>query len=346
MPRRVKNIWPDIANFTNLYEAYGDARRGKRYTQSCLAFSWAVESRLFDLEGQLLNGVWYPGRPYEFQVIDPKPRLIQAPPFSDRVVHHALVRQIEPYFERRYIYDSYACRKGRGTHGAVDRVQQFLRRAQGKWGEPWVLKADISKYFASVDQARLMQILERVVADRKALDLAGRILQGYGYDTGVGMPLGALTSQLFANAYLDQLDHYVKERLGVRFYVRYMDDFIVIGPDKRELWALHDDIADFLAGHLHLRLNRKTGIAPARHGVDFCGYRTWTTHRRPRKRTIKKAHQRFRDLAALYHAGAISSDDVRPYVASFLGYMKHCDSHRTVTGLLDDFVLLPSKRRG
>jgi retron-type reverse transcriptase len=341
----VKRIWPEIACFPNLYEAYREARVGKRYTESCLRFSWALEGRLFDIEGQLVNGTWRPSRPYEFQVIDPKPRLIQAPPFGDRVVHHALVRQIQPFFERRFIADSYACRRNLGVHAAVDRTQAFLRRGQAHWGEPWVLKADISKYFPSIDHGRLLAFVERVVADRDTLDLVEKIVAGYGYDTGVGLPLGALTSQLFANVYLDRLDHFVKERLGVKLYVRYMDDFVIVGPDKRTLWALHDDIADFLASELHLRLNRKTDVFPARHGVNFCGYRTWTTHRRPRKRTIKKARRRFRELAALYHAGQIGSEDVRPYVASFLGHMKHCDSHLTVEHILDDFVLVPPATR-
>lgn len=341
MPRRLKNVWPDIANFLNLYEAYRDARRGKRYTDACLKFSWALESRLFDLEGRLVNEVWQPGRPYEFKVLEPKPRYIQAPPFADRVVHHALVRQIEPAFERRFIRDSYACRRDAGTHAAVDRLQYFLRRAQARWGDPWVLKADISKYFPSVNHERLLSLLGRVIGDRRVMDLAQRILKGYGHDTGVGMPLGALTSQLFANVYLDRLDHHVKEDMGVGFYLRYMDDFVVVGPDKRTLWAIHDDIADFLATDLRLRLNHKTDVHPARHGVDFCGYRTWATHRLPRKKTVKKARRRFRELAALYHAGQISSADVRPYVASFLGYTKHCNAHRTVEGLLNDFVLRP-----
>lgn len=339
MTRRERNLWPKIASFSNLSEAFLECRTGKRQAHSTLAFGMGLEGRLFELEGELLNGVWRPDRPREFKVLDPKPRFIQAPTFSDRVVHHALIRHLQPIFERRFISDSYACRRGKGVHASVARLQAQMRQAQGSWGAPWVLKADVAKFFASINHARLIEIIERKIADRRVLDLIGRILGGYGYDGGVGLPVGALTSQLFANVYLDQLDHRVKDELGVRHYVRYMDDFIILAPDKKTLWALHDDLAGFLASDLRLRLNRKTGISPASQGVDFCGYRTFTTHRRPRKRTVKRARQRFRDLALLYRAGAISSADLDPQIASFIGYMKHCNGHRTQGSVMQDIVL-------
>lgn len=341
MARTATGLWDSVVTFDNIHAAYLAARKGKRYTPEVLEFSFSVEEKLFDIQGRLVNGVWRPGKPREFMVHDPKPRMIAAPPFADRVVHHALVRVIEPILERRFIFDSYACRKGRGIHGAVGRLQAGLRDAQRRHDKVWVLKADISKYFPSISHERMLWVLGRSISDRKVLGLCRTILDGYGYDHGVGIPVGALTSQLFANAYLDQLDHWMKDELGLRHYVRYMDDFVVLAGSKAELWSLYDAVADFLATRLALRLNRKTAVFPASQGIDFCGYRMWATHRLPRKRNVKKARAMFRELAWLYRKGEASYDHVRPFVASFLGYMKHCRSYRTVEGMLDDFVLRP-----
>jgi hypothetical protein len=341
VPKTAGGLWSDVVSFENLLGAYLAARKGKRYTGEVLEFGFGLEEKLFDLQGQLINGIWAPGRPREFMVQDPKPRMISAPPFADRVVHHAVVRVIEPHLERRFIFDSYACRKNRGVHSAVSRLQAHMRAAQREGGKVWVLKCDISKYFASINHGRLMAILRRSISDQKVLRLVRTNLGGYGFDGGLGIPVGALTSQLFANVYLDQLDHWIKDELGVRRYVRYMDDFVIVGHSKADLWKLCDAIADWLATRLALRLNRKTGVWPASGGIDFCGYRTWTTHLLPRKRTVQKARATFRDLALLYRRGEVSYDQMRPYIASFLGYMQHCSGHQTVSRILDDFVLTP-----
>lgn len=344
MPKPVNGLWDAITSFENLVAAYHECRRGKRYTEAALKFSFSVEQKLFELQGELLNMSWSPGRPHEFMVRDPKPRLIQAPPFADRVVHHALVRVIEPLFERRFIKDSYACRKEKGVHASVDRLQAFLRARQPREDQTWALQADISKYFASINHDRLMTTIARMVGDRKALWLCRQIIGGYGYDEGVGIPVGALTSQLFANVYLDQLDHWAKDQMGVEHYLRYMDDFVILGSDKADLWQFYDGLADFLATELSLRLNRKTSVFPAARGIDFCGYRVWTTHVLPRKRNVKKARRKFRHLAAQYHRGLMTFEEIRPYVTSFTGYMKHCQSRRTVETMLDEFVLIPARR--
>lgn len=204
------------------------------------------------------------------------------------------------------------------------------------------MQADISKYFASINHDRLLAILGRAIGDQDALWLCRRIIGGYGYDEGVGIPVGALTSQLFANCYLDQLDHWVKDDLGVKHYARYMDDFIILGDSKADLWRFYDGLADFLATRLLLRLNRKTAVCPVSRGIDFCGYRVWNTHVLPRKRNVKKARRRLRGLAAQYQRGEVTSDEVKPYVASITGYLKHCQSQRTLDGILDDFFLRPT----
>ena len=339
MPKTHANLWGQITSWENLIKSYREARRGKRYRPETLRFEERLEENLINIQNHLLWGSWRPGPWREFWVYDPKSRLIQAPPFQDRVVHHALVDVVEPLFERKMIYDSYACRASKGTHGAVQRLQAMLRQARRQWAEVYVLKADISKYFPSINHARLKEILTRTVRDPAVLWLCERIIQGGGYEKR-GIPVGALTSQLFANVYLDQLDHQIKDHWGIKHYVRYMDDFVILGRSKRELWNLLDRLQDYLAIDLKLSLNPKTAIYPASKGVNFAGYRTWSTHILPRKRNIKRTRHTFRSLARSYAAGKLDLDYIKPRLMSFLGYVKHCNAWKTTNSLLNELILI------
>lgn len=332
MPKTHGGLWPRIASFGALHSAFLAASRGKRYMPEVLAFKFRLEENLLDILRRLGSGTWTPGPWSMFRVWEPKERVIHAPSFSDRVVHHALVGAVEPLFERRFIADSFACRRGKGMHAASARLSEMLRRAEGGW----FLKADVSKYFPSVDLDVLLDIVRRTVADERALALLGRCLHGF---PGPGLPIGALTSQLMANVYLDAFDHYVKDVLRVKRYVRYMDDFIIAGYEKRELWDALAECRAFLESRLRLRLNGKTGIAPLSHGVDFCGYRHWATHVLPRRRVVAKAKRTFRALSRKYALGLVSLEDVRPVAASFAGYMKRCSGRRTAESAFAKLVL-------
>ncbi|HAY23405.1 MAG TPA: alpha/beta hydrolase [Desulfobacterales bacterium] len=338
MPRTQGSLWERIIAWDNLYSGYCEARNGKRYRQDVLEFGNRLEERLIEIQNRLIWKAWAPARWNEFYVYDPKKRLIEAPQFKDRVVHHALVRIIEPLFERKFIHDSYACRKGKGTHAAVDKLQGFLRQARRQWGKVYVLKADIAAYFPSIVHDRLLAILSRTIRDKNAFWLCRTIVEGCGHQ-GRGVPVGALTSQLFANIYLDQLDHLIKDEFGEPFYLRFMDDWVILAPSKARLNEILAEVKECLIAFLGLSLNPKTRIFPAHQGVDFAGYRIWVTHRLPRKRNVLRARKRFRLLMESYGRGEITLDDIRPSVASFLGYMKHCSSFRTVQGILNDFVL-------
>ena len=339
MPKTHGDLWDEIISWDNLHSAYKEAARGKRYRIDVLKFTQNVEENLLNIQNHLMWRSWGPGAWNEFEVYEPKKRLIQAPPFNDRVVHHALVRVVESLFERKFIHDSYACRKGRGVHGAALRLQSFLRRANRKWGgSVYALKADIAAYFPSVRHDRLMDILARTIRDRSVLWLCETIINGCGAN-GKGIPVGALTSQLFANIYLNELDHFVKDGLGKQFYVRFMDDWVILAPSKT---ALHEDrakIEPYLTGHLGLALNPKTQVFPVTRGIDFVGYRTWATHILPRKRNVLRARRRFRMLARAYTAGRVDLPDIAPSVHSFLGYMKHCAGMLTVYHILSGFAL-------
>ncbi|NYT68819.1 retron-type reverse transcriptase [Pusillimonas noertemannii] len=341
MAKTYNNLYSSVIDFDNLWKAYLSARMGKRYHREVSQFSANLEERLINIHNHLIWKSWQPGIAREFRVMEPKQRNIQAPPFKDRIVHHALFSVVEPLFEKRFINHSYACRHDKGAQRAVFALQKMLREAQRRYEHPYVIKADISKYFASIDHAILFRAIEKVISCRDTLNLWRTITAAYGHDDGVGLPVGALTSQLSANIMLDQLDHTVTDYAGIGMYVRYMDDFIIVAPNKRAAEMILIFVADEVEA-LNLRLNPKTSYFPASRGVDFAGYRTWSTHMLPRKRNIKKARIAFRKLAKQYRAGIVGLDYIQPRVASFLAYAKHCQAADTVAGVLSDFTLTRS----
>lgn len=340
MPKTAKNLWDSLVTWDNLLLAAQGASRGKGYRVEVLRFNARLEENLLDLQDRLVRGEWYPGHYRKFEVYEPKLRVVHAPPFVDRVLHHALVQVIGPYFERRFINHSFACRKDRGTHAASNFLGKLLHSAQDTFETVYVLKADISKYFYSIDHEILLKIVSRIIGDERVLEIIRRLVLHCGCIEGTkGLPLGALTSQLFANAYLDQLDHFVKEKLMVRHYVRYMDDFVLLHEDKSELWRLLGCIEEFLDSELRLTLNHKTRVFPASHGVDFAGYRHWANYKLPRKRNVQKAKRRFKQITAKYAKGKSSLAEARSVVASFVGYMRHCKGWRSCGSALDRLVL-------
>lgn len=331
--KTINGIWRDIIDFENLYIAYKSAARGKRYRRAQLEFSANLEDNLTDLQDELATGMWKPSPSREFYVTDPKRRLISAPPFRDRVVHHALVRVIEPIIDRRFVYDSHACRAGHGTHCAVRRVQEFTRCAKRMWGGYYVYKGDIKSYFPSIHHEMLKSIIRRSISDRHVLALIDQIIADYR-DAPRGLPIGALTSQLFANAYLDPLDHFAKEHLMIRFYLRYMDDFVAIIRDKSDAQSVSAEIEHFACNELLLKINPKSGIHPGKLGIHFCGFRVWPTHILARRSTIRRAFRRLKKLTA-----TAPQERVRASVMSFLGHLKHASAHRTTESILNRIVI-------
>ena len=308
MPITHNNLWGQVASFENLYQAYSAAARGRRYKDAVLSYRQHLEENIINTLNLLLWKQWAPSRFREFFVFDPKKRLISAPPFKDRVVHHALVQVIAPLFENKFIADSYACRIGKGTHAAKERVEAFAAAAHRQRGEYYVLKGDIKAYFHSINRRVLLDIIERTISDKDVLWLIRKMVE-HDDDTS-GIPIGALTSQLFANGYL------------------------------KNLLA---EINAFITDRLQLTLNPKTAIyksgAGICHSIDFCGYRIWPGYVKPRKRTVKSARKRFRRLADLYRERKIDLARIGASVASFGGYMKHCNGAVTMESVLGKVIL-------
>jgi len=342
----INEVFDSICDFEELYAAYRDARKQKRYRRDVMEYAEQLEANLITTQNELIWGTYEVGPYRPFYVTIPKLRLVMALQFRDRVVQHALYRRMNPFYDKLFIEDSYACRIGKGSHKAADRLQYWMRQVSRKPGAPWYyLKLDISKYSYRVNHRTLLDILKTRITDERLLrlleiivnseDTAFGLPAGMGPEecpeelwlTDVGMPIGNLTSQLFANIYLNEMDQYAKHQMRIHYYIRYMDDIIILHQDKEELANFRDEIADFLRDNLQLDLNKKTAIRPVELGVDFVGYRIYATHRKLKKSTAYRIMRRTKTLSMQLAAGEISREEFDRVAASYKGVMSHCNSH-------------------
>lgn len=340
------NLYPAIYDFKNLFNAYLKARQNKRYRKDVLEFSANLEENLIVIQNELIYHSFQTGKYQQFYVYEPKRRLVMALPFRDRVVHHALCNIIEPIFDRRFISDSYACRSGKGTHRGADRLTRFLREAKRKWGSVYCLKADIAQYFPSINHNILKAIIARRIRCKDTLWLINMIIDstsGPDEINPAGIPIGNLTSQLFANIYLNELDWFIKRDKGIQYYLRYMDDFAIFHYDKGYLNKLKQEIEEYLAANLALHFNRKTSIFPIKQGVDFLGYRIWPTHRLLRKSSIKRIKKNLKRLARRYANGEAGVAEVRSAVASWVGHASHANTYRLRRRVLESVTFTTNK---
>lgn len=341
-----RNIYPSIYSFESLYRGYRRARLGKRDRVAVQHFEQDLEGNLIQLQNELIWGEYKTGRYHLFPVFEPKLRQVASLPFRDRVAHHALVAAIEPLWESRFIDHSYACRPGRGMHRGADAVQAMQRRVQRDHGRVYALKADVARYFASIDHQVMRQLLFRRIACSQTAAMCEEILASTtGQDelAPVGIPIGNLTSQLWANVYLHELDLFAKHHLKARHYARYMDDFVLIHHDKEWLHHARVEIEAFLWRQLRLNTNHKTQVFPVgRHhgrGLDFLGYHIWPTHRRLRKSSIRRIHRTMRRFQRLYARGDVDLDEIRRSVVSWSAHASHADTHGLQNTLFAQYPL-------
>jgi retron-type reverse transcriptase len=336
---RRSSRFTQISASHNLLGAFAAARRNKRDKPNVAAFGANLEKEIFQLKTELESSAYRPGAYKAFQIYDPKERTISAAPFRDRVVHHALCNLIEPIFEKTFIHDTYANRRHKGSHRGIRRCQQYLRKYR------YALKADIRKYFPSIDHAILKQLIRRKIDCPRTLWLIDLIIDGSNPQEEVteyfagddlftpherrrGLPMGNLTSQFFANLYLSPLDHFAKETLCLP-YLRYVDDFVLFSNDKAELEAARSRIANFLGEQLRLRLHpKKTQIIPCEKGITFLGQRIFRTHRLLRKANVRRFYKRLRKRLAFFRAGKLSPDKLEAQLNSWIGHAKQADTYR------------------
>ena len=300
-----KNLFNQIISFENLLTAAHNAAKGRRNQPNVLLFFWNLEENLFQLREELETRRYRTGDYKTFHIYEPKPRMISAAPFRDRVVHHALMDVISPLLERGFIFDTYANRTGKGTHQAIRRYQSFLREYK------YVLKCDIKSYFPSIDHEILKSLIRKRIGCKPGLWLIDTIIDGsnpqkpvFNYFPGdllftparrrIGLPIGNLTSQWFGNYYLNPLDHFVKEKLRCKAYVRYVDDFVLFSQHKTQLWEWKKQVEVFLQD-FRLKLHpRRCQVYPAAVGNRFLGQVVFRTHRRLASNNVRKFKKRKR----------------------------------------------------
>ena len=321
----------------NLCEAWGEFVRGKKSKKDVAEFSLNLFQNLFSLHEDLRDRSYRHGGYEAFNISDPKPRNIHKASVRDRLLHHAVYRILYPYFDRKFIHDSYSCRNMKGTHRAGKRFISFAREVSGGENQTcWVLKCDIRKFFASIDQAVLVRILKRHIQDEDIIWLIGRVLESFSCGRpGIGLPLGNLTSQLLVNIYMNEFDQWMKHVMKVRRYLRYADDFVILHHDRDFLLKLIPRIGSFLDEHLGLVLHpKKVFIKTFASGVDFLGWVHFSDHRvirtSTRRRMLKKLAARKSDAT----------------VQSYKGLLSHGNSHKVI-GQIDRLLLaeVASKNR-
>ena len=336
-----KHLYPTVTSFENLYQAFKKAAKGKRSQAAVAAFEFNLEANLFRLQEELQAKSYRHGDYDSFYICDPKHRLISAAPFRDRVVHHALVRVIEPIFERSFIPDSYANRVGKGTHAALGRCQEFARRYR------YVLQCDIRQFFPSIDHAVLRAILARKVGDPDVLWLADRILEsGVGVLSGEyemtyfpgddlfaaarprGLPIGNLTSQFWANCYLNPLDHLIQRELGCQAYLRYVDDLLLFSDSKGQLWGWKGGVQNSVAGLRVTLHEQENTVYPVSNGIPFLGFRVYPPHRRLKRANGLAFARRFRRQCAALACSEMTFEELDRRVQGWIAHAAHGDTYR------------------
>lgn len=310
------DIFEKICSFDNLLEAFKTVSSEHRYKPASLKFYAHLEENLIELQNELLWGLYRLGDFYSFIKYEPKRREINALPYRDRVVQSAICNVIEPDITKTFIYDSYACIKGRGALKAAGRISYFL----GKQKNEFYLKCDITKYFYNVDLDIAFNLYKRHISDVRTLNLIFQIL--HKDNPGCGIKIGNRLSQLTANLYLNELDRFIKHELKVKYYVRYMDDFLLLG-NKAELKRDLKLITRFIENELHLKLNDKTTINKCSRGIEFVGYKIYPKGKMIKKQTV----YRVRRYVNKFIAGKVDAASFCRSMASICGHAVHTDNY-------------------
>ncbi len=323
--KRIGYLSEELCSFQNLHKAFRRAFGASGRHQEAYEFHFHLEKELLRLKKELEDNAYRPSPYRYFEISDPKKRTISVAPFRDRIVHHALVGILEPVFEKRFIYDSYATRKEKGTHKAIRRAQEFMKKNY------FFLKTDVAKYFDSISHDILMELLRTKIKDENVLILAERIIRNSDtsreIQEGVGLPIGNLTSQFFANVYLDPQDHYMKDKLGVKYYIRYMDDMVMFSDSRNELKDLLKQMRFFLSDRLRLVLKeRVTQINTRLHGLPFLGFRVFPNLIRIRQENFRRLKGRRRQREKEFENGLISEETFVMSVRSMFEHIGFADS--------------------
>jgi len=337
--KRHGNLWKDLISIESLYRASRLARKGKRYRRSCAAFEFHLEKELVLLQEELASKTYCPSEYRTFRIYEPKEREISAAAYRDRVVHHALTSCLAGVFEPTFIATSFANRRGKGTHAAVKKCQQYAKRYKYVW------KCDIKQFFPSIDHRNLIRIIERKIKDPDVIWLCENIIKNSpsthfrhvifpgddllsASERPCELPIGNQTSQFFANVYLNPLDHAVKESFGARAYIRYVDDFLVFANSTMELNLIRLQVNAFCKG-LRLELHpRKNIFQRCDDGIRFLGFRVFPNHKRLCDENVNRFMRRMRKLAKGYFIGQVDWEEIRIRLGAWHGHAIQADTGR------------------
>lgn len=342
--------YDELFTIENLSDSHKKARAGRRKKQDVIDFELDLSYNLWSLYKQLKNRTYKVSGYKKFYVYEPKKREIQALSYADRVVQHNLCDlYLYPLLTSRFIYDNGACQKGKGTDFAIKRlVRFFVSQYKDVGTDGYIIKADIRKYFDNIDHEILKQRLAGAVKDTDILGLLYGIIDSFNADTGKGIPMGNQTSQLFALYYLDPLDRYIKETLRMPYYVRYMDDIIVLCDSKQTAKQTLKQMREIVENTLKLEFNQKTQICPSKNGVDFLGFHFYLTSsgkviKRLRTQSKKKYKKRLKKMQTDFAEGRTELDDIKRSFAGFSGHLKRGHTFYMQKNALKNFTLIRRK---
>src|SRR5574344_421269 len=322
MPKTIRNLYDKKLTFENLLKANDRAKKNKTNKYEVLYFNYNLEKNITNIFKQLHNTTYKIGKYYTFIIYEPKERIIKSLPYKDRLVQQRYIEEfIKPYIVPRLINDTYSCIKDRGTHKAVYKLQYYMRLMNKTNPNYYVLRCDIHKFFYSINKDILFDIMKKYINDKKLLFLTHMFI--YDNESIIGIPIGNYTSQYYANIYLNELDKYIKYDLNIKYYIRYMDDFILLLNTKEECKIVKNNINDYIINNLKLTLNPKSNYYPNKLGIDFCGYRIFNTHILLRKRSIKKIKQ----IINMWHRNKTDIKQVHDSYTSWLAHAKHASSY-------------------
>ncbi len=342
--KRYGNLYEDFFSFDNLWLAFMKARKGKTKKQYVRDFETNIIGNLLNLQTDLINQTYKPKSLKTFILRDPKTRRISVSDFRDRIVHHALCNIIEQIFDKTFIHDSYANRKGKGTHKAIERFDYFKKKvSKNNTNSCYILKCDIKKYFDSMNHAVLINILKKKIKDEKVIRLIKIILENHKSNNdkenknnknkeNKGMPLGNLTSQFFANVYLNEFDQYVKHKLKIKYYIRYVDDFIIMHNSKSQLELYKTKINLFLKTNLKIELHKdKSKIILLSRGISFLGFRIFYFHKLLKNINIWKRK---------YDKQLIVYDDIYLKFEGWIAYARNANTFNLINKFMNYFYKL------
>lgn len=343
-----QDLFNRIIDDDNFYKAYKQTQKGKsKYKIDAMKFALDETYNLIELKQSLIDETYEFGGYETFPVFEPKCRIINAPRYKDKIVQIAINGVLKEVYYPCFIFDSYACIDNKGTHKCVDKIQKFIKRAKWEYGnDAYIIKIDIKKFFYSIDREVLKTLLPKKIKCKKTLRLIFKIIDSADVIDVFGLPLGNTLSQISANICLNKLDQYCKRKLGLKHYIRYADDTIIIVKDKDEAKKLLKLIEEFLNVKLHLFINiNKTKIFPVSQGVNGIGFKIQATHRLLRNSSKKKIKRKTKKIRHLLDEGKITIEKVEQILSSWQGHAEHGSSHNFIQKLIDknDYIYLNKK---